>query len=190
MTRNSGVAQHLRAAAAVSRSRRTTVPCSILPASRSPVSTKSWAARRTADGIGRFYSDQTAASETVEMDLQRRARGAQSPADKQRRRDGAATCRHRYPPKPWLGGRWCGDLRLRFGRLAGLHAINAFGPGLLRYQCQAELLAHHASKEATDRVRLPTGRLHDGSDRCTLGLSKSRLRRLFRTATPTLIAGA
>src|ERR1700730_15838658 len=33
-----------------------------------------------------------------------------------------------YPPKPWLGGRLRGDLRLRFGRLADRHTINAFGP--------------------------------------------------------------
>jgi hypothetical protein len=34
-----------------------------------------------------------------------------------------------------------------------------------------ELLAHHTRKEAADRV-LPTRRLHDGGDRCPLGLSK------------------
>ena len=61
---------------------------------------------------------------------------------------------------------------LRFGRLAGGHTINAFAVGLLRYQRQAELLAHHAGKEAADRVLLPAGRLHDGGDRCALGLSE------------------
>ena len=50
--------------------------------------------------------------------------------------------------------------------------INAFGPGLLRYQRQPELLAHHTRKKAADRVLLPTRRLHDGGDRCALGLSK------------------
>ena len=34
-------------------------------------------------------------------------------------------------------------------------------------------------QQRSHRVRLPTGRLHDGSDRCTLGLSESRLHRLF-----------
>src|ERR1700731_1732843 len=67
--------------------------------------------------------------------------------------------------KPWLGGRLCGDLRLRLGRLADRHTINAFGPGLLRYQGQAELLAHHTRKEAADRVLLPVSRLHDGGAR-------------------------
>jgi hypothetical protein len=33
-------------------------------------------------------------------------------------------------------------------------------------------------------------RVGDERDRCALGLSESRLRRLFRMATPTLIAGA
>src|SRR6202030_4548132 len=102
-----------------------------------------------------------------------------------------------YPPKPWLSGRRYGDLRLRFGRLSDRYTINAFGPGLLRYQGQAELLAHHTRKEAADRVLLPTRRLHDGGDRCPLPLSEQgkdglllcpaaghvpRLRRLFRAA--------
>src|ERR1700730_12269181 len=34
------------------------------------------------------------------------------------------------------------------------------------------LLAHHTRKEAADRVLLPTLRLHDGGDRCPLGLTK------------------
>jgi hypothetical protein len=55
-----------------SRSRQTIGPCSIHPANRSLASTKSSAARRTADGIGQFYSCQTAALEAVEPDLQRR----------------------------------------------------------------------------------------------------------------------
>jgi Uncharacterized protein conserved in bacteria (DUF2252) len=83
--------------------------------------------------------------------------------------------RRRYPSKPWLGGRLCGDLRLRFGRLSDRYTINAFGPGILRYQVQAELLAHHARKEAADRVLLPARRLYDGGDRCPLGcLSRAR----------------
>ncbi len=84
----------------------------------------------------------------------------------------AASCPIHPSHAPLLGGRLCGDLRLRFGRLSGRHAINALSPGLLRYQCQAELLAHHTRKEAADRVLLPAGRLHDGGDRCPLGLSK------------------
>src|SRR5208282_2092108 len=54
-----------------SRPRRTIGPCSILPVSRSPASTKSSAARRTANGIGPFYSCQTAAWKKVESDLRR-----------------------------------------------------------------------------------------------------------------------
>jgi hypothetical protein len=74
------------------------------------------------------------------------------------------------PSQSWLGGRSCGDLRFRFGRLVDRHTIHAFGSGLLRDQCQAELLAHHTREEAADRVLLPTRRLHDGGDRCPLGL--------------------
>jgi hypothetical protein len=43
-------------------------------------------------------------------------------------------------------------------------------PSLFRYQRQTKLLAHHAGKEATDRVLLPAGCLDDGGDRCSLGL--------------------
>src|SRR5947209_19755803 len=46
------------------------------------------------------------------------------------------------------------------------------------------ILAHYTGEEATDRVLLPTGRLHDGGDRCTLGLSeKGEDRLLFGPAT-------
>src|ERR1700730_13922323 len=45
-------------------------------------------------------------------------------------------------------------------------------PVTSRSKGQAELLAHHACKEAADRVLLPTRRLHDGGDRCPLGLFK------------------
>ena len=89
-----------------------------------------------------------------------------------RQRSQVRVRRPRARPKPWLGGRLCGDLRLRFGRLSGRHTINAFGPGLLRYQGQAELLAHHTRKEAADRVLLPARRLHNSGDRCPLGLPK------------------
>jgi hypothetical protein len=42
--------------------------------------------------------------------------------------------------------------------LASHHTIDAvIATGLLRYQRQTELLAHHASKEAADRVLLPAG---------------------------------
>ena len=65
------------------------------------------------------------------------------------------------------------------GRFAGRHTINAFAVGLLRYQRQAELLAHDTGKEAADRVLLPAGRLHDGGDRCPLGLSEQGEDRLL-----------
>jgi hypothetical protein len=48
--------------------------------------------------------------------------------------------------------------------------IDAVTVGLLGAQLQAELLAHHARKEAADRVLLPAGCLHDSGDRCPFGL--------------------
>src|SRR6202035_21630 len=59
---------------------------------------------------------------------------------------------------------WSG--RLRFGalvRLAG-HPIDAFAIRLLGYQRQPEFLPNYRSQEATHRMRLPAGRLHDGRD--------------------------
>jgi hypothetical protein len=44
--------------------------------------------------------------------------------------------------------------------------------GVRRASGQAEFLAHHTCKEAADRVLLPIRRLHDGRDRCPLGLSQ------------------
>ena len=35
----------------------------------------------------------------------------------------------------------------------------------LRVEVEAELFAHHPSEEAADRVLLPMGRAHDGSNR-------------------------
>src|SRR5215469_13516364 len=48
--------------------------------------------------------------------------------------------------------------------------VDAFAVGLLRRQGQAELLTHDAGEETAHRVLLPSGRLHDRSDRCSLGL--------------------
>jgi len=42
----------------------------------------------------------------------------------------------------------------------------------MRRQRQAKLLAHHASKEAADRVLLPIRCLHDRGDCCTVRLAK------------------
>jgi len=39
--------------------------------------------------------------------------------------------------------------------------LDALAIGLLGHQTQAELLAHHRGKEASHRMRLPTGRLRD-----------------------------
>jgi hypothetical protein len=41
-------------------------------------------------------------------------------------------------------------------------------------ECQAELLAHHGGKEATDRVLLPARGSHDGGDRRALTLFEQR----------------
>src|SRR5262249_34293906 len=57
-----------------------------------------------------------------------------------------------------------------FSRLAlargtlGLDAVDPLLPGLLGHERKSELLAHHAGKEAADRVWLPPGGLHDGAD--------------------------
>src|SRR5690242_1241234 len=45
-------------------------------------------------------------------------------------------------------------------------AVDALVAGLLGDKRQAELLAHYCGKEASNRVFLPTCRLHDGGDRC------------------------
>src|SRR5262249_10580937 len=66
-----------------------------------------------------------------------------------------------------------------FRLLPGRHTIDAVTVGLLGEQRQAKLLAHHACKEAADRVLLPAGCLHDGSDRCPLGLSEQGEDRLL-----------
>src|SRR5215831_8967192 len=47
-------------------------------------------------------------------------------------------------------------------------AIDPVTVNLLRAQIKVELLAHHASEEAADRVLLPMGRAHDGSNRRSL----------------------
>jgi hypothetical protein len=70
--------------------------------------------------------------------------------------------------------RWA--LRLLARRLAftlggGRFAHDAVDPLFSRFlgiERQPELLAGHGCKEATHRVLLPTGCLHDGSDRCAL----------------------
>src|SRR5712671_2368186 len=64
-------------------------------------------------------------------------------------------------------------------------AIDARVAGLLGYQRQAELLAHHAGEEAAHRVLLPAGRLHDGRDGRTLpALQHGDHRRLLRLRLP------
>jgi hypothetical protein len=65
-------------------------------------------------------------------------------------------------------------LRLRFGWPRGGDAVGAFAAALLRGQRQTKFLAHHTGEEASDRMPLPTGRLHDCGDRCALGLSEKR----------------
>src|SRR5262249_25574215 len=47
-------------------------------------------------------------------------------------------------------------------------AIDPLTVDLLRTQFKAELLAHHASEEAANRMLLPTGDAHNGRNRCSL----------------------
>jgi hypothetical protein len=52
---------------------------------------------------------------------------------------------------------------LRFGGTLVRHAaVNALFAGFLGDERQAELFAHNLGQEATDRVGLPAGCLHDG----------------------------
>jgi hypothetical protein len=43
---------------------------------------------------------------------------------------------------------------------------------VFRTRVSGRVFAHHAGKEAADRMGLPAGRLHDRGDRCSLGLSE------------------
>src|SRR5262245_10144581 len=52
---------------------------------------------------------------------------------------------------------------LRTGGAAGDDAIDPLTVDLLRAQFKAELLAHHGSEEAADRMLLPMGDAHDGA---------------------------
>src|SRR6266404_9656155 len=76
----------------------------------------------------------------------------------------------RPPRVPWCSSRatvrWAGS-----GTSTAVvdDAIDPITVDLLRAQFEAEPLAHHTSEEAADRVLLPMGRAHDGSDRCSLG---------------------
>jgi protein-L-isoaspartate(D-aspartate) O-methyltransferase len=56
------------------------------------------------------------------------------------------------------------------------HSINSLLAGLLRFQPQAESLAHDAGQEAAHRMRLPAGRLHDGRNGCALRTLEERKR--------------
>ena len=53
-------------------------------------------------------------------------------------------------------------------------AIDPVPIDFLGTQIKAELLAHHAGKEAADRVLLPMGRPHDGSNRRSLRSTQHR----------------
>src|SRR5262249_58071068 len=54
--------------------------------------------------------------------------------------------------------------------------------GFVRAQFEAELLANHPGEEAADRVLLPMGGTHDGSNRCSLPSAQHRQHAsLFRT---------
>ena len=68
-------------------------------------------------------------------------------------------------------------------------AIDPVPVDFLRAQIKAELLAHHAGKEASDRVLLPMGRPHDGGNRRSLRSTQHREHsRLFR-ARPAFLQG-
>jgi len=53
-------------------------------------------------------------------------------------------------------------------------AIDPVTVDLLRAQIKAEPLAHHTSEEAADRMLLPMGRAHDGSNRRSLRSAQHR----------------
>src|ERR1700756_1328684 len=99
---------------------------------------------------------------------------ATSRATEREARRGRATVRGRSRPRSSCGptiGPACRLARLATGfaltlrrAILGHDAIDPPPPGLLRYQRQAEPLAHHRGQEAADRVRLPAGRLHDHCD--------------------------
>src|SRR5712671_2787739 len=105
------------------------------------------------------------------------------------RATGCGRSRPRSPRDRMIAGS-CGSSGLASGlALARLglaaDAIDARVAGLLGYQRQAELLAHHAGEEAAHRVLLPAGRLHDGRDGRTLpALQHGDHRRLLRLRLP------
>src|SRR5882757_2838000 len=82
----------------------------------------------------------------------------------------------RSPAAPSLGGRTVVifTLGFRFGRLARNDAIDSHALGLLGFEHEAELLAHHRCEEAAHRVLLPAGRLHDRGDCRPFGLAQQR----------------
>src|SRR5262245_2554425 len=85
----------------------------------------------------------------------------------------------------WHGRSTAATARAAAIRTSTAARDNAIGPitviGFLRAQFEAELLAHHPSEEAADRVLLPMGGTHDGRNRRSLRSAKHREHaRLFR----------
>jgi len=67
-----------------------------------------------------------------------------------------------------------GNVRVNGSRTSD--PVDTTAVGLLEGKCEPELLAHHASKEAPHRVRLPASGFHDGRDRgISIGLPSRRL---------------
>ena len=63
-------------------------------------------------------------------------------------------------------GRWT---TVADGLTLALDAVDALAVDLGRMQLQLQLLADDAGQEAANRMRLPSGLLHDGGDSCTGG---------------------
>src|SRR5260370_34095432 len=63
-------------------------------------------------------------------------------------------------------------------------AIDPVTIDLLRGQIEAEPLAHHTSEEAADRMLLPMGRAHDGSNRRSLRSAQHREHSILFRARP------
>src|SRR5437588_3079486 len=71
------------------------------------------------------------------------------------------------------------------------NAIDPVTVDFLRAQIEAELLAHHPSEKAADRVLLPMGRAHDGSNRRSLRSAQHREHSILfraRPAPPLLVS--
>src|SRR5438874_2092930 len=84
----------------------------------------------------------------------------------------------RLPRRAWSSNRSSAlavgilGLGFRFGGLPRNDAIDAIAVGLLGFERETELLAHHAGEKAAHRVLLPAGPFHDRGDGRPFGLAQ------------------